>query len=341
MRNLHAALLNSYRPKEGWHQLQNRAFRVARMKIGVMHKLRDSGLELRLTRQALKGYRSLVETGAEFLDLISSLSPEQVQQFQDRESEIRSDLGKIKSQLGMLRMRLNQATEERSFWKGEINRLRKELSGRRVTVYTFRFDSDKNAVIGKNGQPLVEDRRIYHMEDEATRRSTKSSVRRVINEYLEPLREKAQERMQRVQAEVETDEPGSLRFEKRELERELDGMGEGLASGVEISHGRYWKELVMLLRTRGNSKSLKALQGYRKENMYRFRKGRLRIIFRRFYEEPQYFHILNVALKDDETYSVRSLIKESDDQWRRDQAENRKREGEKRNLIRRAMRSSR
>lgn len=315
MRKMVAALLRGYRQVDEGFWARRVARKIARLKMSAMVREREGPLNLMFTKDAIDGYQTFIEDGRIALELAEDLDPEVAAQLKQKEESIERSLARLEPHLDSLREQKEDAARLRQFWRDEMNRLDRELEQGRVTVYQYEV---------RGGKPVAVDSKRFMSQTRPDYERVKDAIAEVKRRYLIPKLREWTGVLKDIHNQLDPSVEGSLGTQKAELERELESIeipGTGVP-GQQLVTARNWNEFLHLLRTGKNSPHLLPLKQSKargeKRHLFRYRRKRIRVIFRIFPSAPGYVHILDIALRDDKTYNISSLVAASDAQWRMD-----------------------
>lgn len=275
-----------------------------------MTTLREKGLKLLLTSEAQEGYQELVETGSVYLDLLEEEDPDRIRQIKNQESKLQGQVETLETKIEALLDLQEEAIEERDFWQNEMIRLEKNLNSNHLTVYSYKLEQGKP--VFRRGKAKVEDSRTYRLDSREAQKSARKAVTKLKREYLQPWYNQAKARSKKLHKEIQ-----ELQGRKSALEEQISTLQDNyvdpdLASKEIVRYARYWEDFLTVLASGGpGSRHLKPLK-HKGKDLFRYRRGRMRILFKRFPDFPRVFHILRITLRDDDTYKgLSSLLSES------------------------------
>lgn len=292
------------------------------------------GLILWFTDEAENGYYKYIADGALSFMELKDKNPRAIEEFKAKEKKLRATIETLEKEKDTLLGEFSALKRQKTLLEREKQRLFSELKKRQIVVKTFRLDLDGVPII-RNDALVPDDvqKVLIRTTDEKVR--AQGAVRRIISKYLEPALAKIQKRTDELEAQLGTRGNKSLENKIAILEDTLENLVTEIGfdptkhSKTDLQFGRYWSNFLNLLRSSMTDQTALRTGKYitqmqRFGNFYRFKQNRLRVIFKLIPEAPMnYFHILDITLRDDDTYSNQKILKlnmDSERQWLRDQS---------------------
>lgn len=316
------------------------------------------GLEVKASSDAQRFYVINIEEGVEYLEAMTDLDEDytaKLQRLKELEQDTDKRMNVFDREIASLRQQLNNEVSLRQLFKDDLERMTQGVRRGQLVIYNYALDRKGRAILDDDKLRLETSPRKGALSgflkgqtrfrspsgsegvfragvltvtfgNAQARKEAQATLRRVHKDLHSTWIKESTKEIADLNRQLSGELPGTAAHSRQQLLMDLEQLRQDVeevdlgVSENKIRNGRYWFDFVELLRSGSDSPYFKPLTNVGK-GLFRYRRARMRIIFRRFPSRPRYFHILSITFRSDETYSDRvlgPLIAASDRQWAQD-----------------------